>query len=677
MADQRPSRVAVGGALLTALRWGYHAIMRWVLRLAMVTTLVVLGGACTTEVVAPDMPLTPRAHASDTFEAARYFPASTAVFLAASSLKNLLKTSSYKNIQAVFPEPFERLSFGIAERTGLSPLDPASLTEMGVALDQPAGLAFPSLRRHEELQPVIFLTLSDPARFKATLYRSLAPTRRADLEIVGNAVVIRGDGFSVVVRDRIAFVITGYGHPIADAVARQPEASSLAWHPGFRASLAAIEPATVVGYVDVRGMIYADAGLDPRWSGTDLGAARRDLDQRHAAALERARKAASDADVLWRIDEDFRRARNDLAEEEGMAPLRAIVGSIEGAGLALRLQPTGAALEAVVLMAEDAPLRASLGSGPPCPSSSFLGERAFSIEAHLDLAATETLAKEWGLAEELFAVLTEVEVPREAFDGAFCAAASLPAGGLAAVEDPTDLDFVVRVGLRQPDMVRAALGRLGQIPGAPPLRATGDRFQLKLGDRTATIAIEGSSLVASTQSARVPAREDPLDAWRALEAPEPRALALAFEIGLWLSPERASEAVARRLPDLSKSRSEAYTQKQAELDAAERALEMALRAAVQTSRRDFADQAATLGAVSVVVTPVAAGLRLDARWSVRAPSLVEALAALDGRPSLDPWTDPELVPLLERRTALERELEALGEEVPPAQGDAPSQGEEP
>src|SRR5690606_1308958 len=121
----------------------------------------------------------------------------------------------------------------------------------------------------------------------------------------------------------------------------------------------------------------------------------------------------------------------------------------------------------------------------------------------------------------------------DAFDGDACLRLGLPAGGLAAVGDPTDLSIALRLGLRDPAAVRAAFTRLGQLPRAPPVYAAAGGFTLAVGDREVRVAIEDRALVAETAPAapgREPAPRSPV--WALLDGPAPRALAVGLEIAL-------------------------------------------------------------------------------------------------------------------------------------------------
>ncbi|MEQ9321957.1 MAG: hypothetical protein RIF41_22500, partial [Polyangiaceae bacterium] len=147
----------------------------------------------------------PRAHPADHLALAARLPDDCLVYLSTESLNGFFDAVGRDAIARRFAEPWEQAVFEIVRETGLDPLSRGGLERMGV--DVEGQLSFAILPGRDPAV-AIGVTLADPERFKAALYRAM-PRGRHRPRVVGDVVLVGDDDVTVVIDDVVAIVVVG------------------------------------------------------------------------------------------------------------------------------------------------------------------------------------------------------------------------------------------------------------------------------------------------------------------------------------------------------------------------------------------------------------------------------------------------------------------------------------
>lgn len=422
----------------------------------------------------PEVPRTP-ARSAVTITASM-LPEDTLAYVVAPSLEALWDRAQGDELVEAARADAMRLFYRAEREVGVVPR-PEALSSVGVDVEGPAGVAL-VLDADGKTIPVAFLSLAEPGRFESALLRFAAREGYGRPGAEGDAALVLGDEVAWLVRGDVAFLLPRRAAAMQRRLALFSSGEpSLAERPGFRDAMAGqIRRRTALaGFVDVRGLLYAESGLDPRWAGPDLASARASLERRHRRALSRARGESADVRELSAIDARYRRSLAAMRDDASANALRALWGEVEGAGFRLELTGARAQLSARIALAETAPLARLLSR--PRPARTPLK----SLEAPPYVAAE--LTAEPALLRKHLGALLPFLGRHLVGDGELLGALD---GTAAVVVTETDEGprFGARVGLKDAAIVQSQLDELGRdgvvhadgadvivgVPGVPPVR---------------------------------------------------------------------------------------------------------------------------------------------------------------------------------------------------------------
>ena len=617
-----------------------------------------------------------RSHPADAIEAARWLPAHTLAMASTDDLEGLADELGRRELIGRFRRQYERAVFEVVRETGWHLLSPEGLVDIGVNVAGPAAAALVVLDgeggdRWSEQAALLTFELAEPERFKAELYRMAIRLRAGPPIVVEDAVILGESDFAVMVRGDRGFVVGSRGDARAACaeLARLRPAESLAQHLPFRRALAALgTQGRVRGYLDLRGLVYAQLGLDPRWSGVSLEAAARHLERAQSDALAAARQRGASVDDIVSIDDRFGRQRQALLAR-GECDVRQLLGEVGGSAFAIAPHPEGIDLRMVTDLPGDALLARLLVREPAAlpleAASKPVGELRLHLEPKVLLELFDKLRPEptdGFPAKELVASLS----------GSLGVTLTLPPGGFAALGGVADLGVGAVVGLAD----EAAAGKLmDQLASeqAGLLERQGDRYLLHAFGTVLSLSLKGGYLRLSSPGRSAPpepaAAADPQSRPAGLVARGGGALGAYVRLGLGLLDEaprailsQPMEAVPWHDPAVPKS--EAYRAKLAELTAVTERIAAAEARVLLERRRHFATALESVGGVGVTLWRSDSGVALEASYRTGGGRPVDVVADLvDVQPG--GFHDPQQLEV--ERLELERskrdaELEAIYQE---------------
>lgn len=587
----------------------------------------------------PGLPEAPRAPRTTVVTAtASMLPADTLAYVVAPSFESLWDRAQGDQLVVAARADAMRLFYRAEREVGVVPR-PEALAAVGVEVDGPAGVAL-MLDEDAETIPVVFLSLAHPGRFESALLRFAAREGYGRPGAEGDAALVLGDEVAWLVRRDVAFLLPRRAHETQRRLATFTDSEpSLAERPAFRHAMAGQLRRTtaLAGFVDVRGLLYADAGLDPRWAGADTAAARANLERQHRQALKVARNEGAGVRALAAIDARYRNWRAGLREDASASALRALWGEVEGAGFRLELGGSRAQLSARIAIPEAAPLARLLSrprpartplkalNAPPYAAAELTAEPAL-LQKHLS-ALLPFLGRRFEGDGELLGALdgTAAVVVIETEDGPRLGArVGLKDAGIAQ----SQLDEVGRDGSVHADGADVILG----VPGVPPVR----------------VGVRAGAVVASShrdlfdrlaQLPETPSYGDQSRVARVLRR-SPSAFVMGGAVGALVAgpiPSSLGRAPSPPPPSVPKTDRERI---QVELDRIDYALKQVERRRLGrliTLRRAWSD---ALGQLALTLGWSGDALRLEVRWERSEGPVGEAVVRLlEGAPGRD---DPAL-----------------------------------
>lgn len=618
----------------------------------------------------------PRIHPADAMPAAARLPSDCLAFVQSRDLSLLLEALQRDAVKERFAEIWERATFEIARETGLNPLSLDGLTELGIDVRAEVGAA---LLSSGEPDAVVFFHLASPDRFKTRLYQALR-SRRFEPRVVDGVVLVGADDVMLAIDDDLVMVFVGR-HPEEAALRAVvlDEEDSLAGHRPFRVALRQLESVPlVVGWVDPRGLAYMTAGLDPRWGGTSYGQALARIERQARDQLTEARARGATPDELVSIDEHYAQAQAGLRRDRRASGLRHLIGDVEGAGLAFDLSPEGARLRLYVDTAEGALAKRiwQNGAGVPRVVRALDREPLALLSLGLDLEALREAVEEDPEAAELMRPLARVAGGAELTDlltGAFEVAVQAPDGWGGGLED---LRLGAILGLRDHEAVHGVLDGLAEL-GEGPLRRTEDGWRLSLPDLPVmTLTLAEGRLVGATDEellSRLVAGEaggfEPERALRVVERGG-SALTMAMAAGVLVMGEMRGSAMwmaessTKRWHGEGVPPSQAYRDKEAEIEALEARLGEQMMAVERERRERLIELVRPLGHVAASLRATQHGLDIEVRYQTGVGTLVgvaaDFLHASKGTGPMGPERR-RLEALWAQRDALAAELDAIHE----------------
>jgi hypothetical protein len=420
-----------------------------------------------------DTPQAQPAQPAQAWSVAWRVPRDAVAFVASPDLQAFSLALGKRSLEAKLRAEYEELSYELVRETGHNLLDLGELARCGVDVHGPAGLAWLA----SDQAWLGFVTLRDAARFKTELYR----LEDARPEVVRDTVLAVVDDAAVLVDDRTALLIVAEDAPmVARRIAELEPHEALAHHLPFRTAIAKAQAgAQLFAYADVRGLLYREAGMDPRWGGESIGEARRRLEVAHREALLRARVKGADTSEIVALDDRFRVQRAALRDDEPSRRMRGLAGTIEGAALSATLRDSGLSLRLDVELAKGSPLRRLL-QRTTVPKLAVDADPSLVVAFALDPDALVELASLAGDVRAMLGVLELDPSALRALDGEGAVALWPRGRSQRAFADRQNLAGRARLGVRDPSALDRLLDALakGTFNGVLS-RQTGGRWTLR------------------------------------------------------------------------------------------------------------------------------------------------------------------------------------------------------
>ena len=346
-------------------------------------------------------------------------PDTTVGVMNVAGARALLAVVDVEALIAKYRAYYDQAASFVTTNVGFNLLDPGQWREIGVDPDGPMGAAILDVQSESFAG---FITLSDPAKFRAFLDKIAGESNRLSPVIEDRGTVLKANPDStsaVVLRDGFAFVVStdrpnAAPYDFARLLATIDPARGLTASPRYQRALAGGEPGRpLTGYLDL-WTIYAasqaarearDAESGPSWAEQELERATAS----GAPPEELARlRVQVDNDRGWKQQYAERRAREAQMVTRWLGQVEPLVFEFKG-------DLSGVVGKIRAKMPETHPLRAALRNAPtPSPVLLALGERPLvvlggSVEVPAALASFEELVRADGEdPEKLYAQLRDL-----------------------------------------------------------------------------------------------------------------------------------------------------------------------------------------------------------------------------------------------------------------------------
>jgi hypothetical protein len=436
------------------------------------------------------------------------------------SVQHLLRVVDVGALIAKYRVQYDQAVAFVAQATGHNLLDPLKWPEIGVDPDGPIGFA---LFNTDAGAGCGFFTLKDPAKFREFLDRiggkiggSLVPV----YEDRGIVLAHEPDSDSaVVLRDGFAFyVVKGNSsrapYDYARELATVDPARGLSATPRWQKALGAATPHDLVAFVDVGGMIAAEAAArkqrdehpEPSWAETELLRLRE-----QGAPAEDIAKWEKIADEQRVAEAQLRERRR--REQEFMASVFGALGP-----MVFELALSDKAVKGTIraLAPESAmPRRIALNRSSPPLAITAAGERVIfgasaSVELVEALLGLDALLKADGTNLEVVLARLRVQLgvdPKATFDAlagtaSFALTVKDPAAMIAAKSPEKSFGFTAAIGVKNRAEIEALLAVLAmKLPPPLKIRRAGKGYTVAVPNwRDVHVAVVGDALTLSTDA---------------------------------------------------------------------------------------------------------------------------------------------------------------------------------
>ena len=452
------------------------------------------------------------AHPADAVPAARHLPHAMQVLAVTDNLSQLLDKAGRGEIIANFRQDYERMAFELVREVGYNVLSPEAVADLGVDVEGQAGVAL--YAENSPTPSVIgFLTLDNPERFKNLIYmiaHGRVGRMRLGMHASDNGVAVGRREMGIALVDNTAILVFGGdAFKIAQRLVELQPEESLAQHRPFRIAMReGAGDATVRGYFDLRAAIYAQARLDPRWSGTTLAEAKADIERLHRRVLAGARTRGASIEEIRAIDERYEPLHAALRDDKFDQRMRKLFGGIGGGGFTLSVSDRGLEMKAHVDLTDESLLGRLFRDrkGPPPLVGGLTEVPSGMLGVSLDLGVLAQLARELDAPITEANILAGGDIETELlplFTGDIAIAGRAPTESLASLDNTDKLQLTMLVGVADAAKVETIISRFtDKGEGRAPITAAGPRsWKLKLDDTPElSLTLTDAHLVVSTDA---------------------------------------------------------------------------------------------------------------------------------------------------------------------------------